>query len=296
MITLEELIDSATLTYGQQIIPIEAFFLDKLTIQSLLKQTLAEYQEFFPNVKTKTMYGSNGIDTVTMKLADCIGSPMSLRFGGYPNVVGLNSRYEKPNWQWDFQTKTIRTVMGGGPWIVTYAADYGLKNLEVKEEFQTLKGEDEIEFKIKGEFKGKSLVIRRRRDNLCMKIVDVYTREGLTYGELEGPLGAGKVCLNDLRCKLELDSTRDDILDIEYTTKYLGVSELTLQNQEFTTWFASKLLTSIGSLKLMTQLDGIPFNISVDDLRSKGLELINQVETDIKVQKQEFYHWTGNRY
>jgi hypothetical protein len=296
MITLEEAIESAVLTHGQQIIPLEAFSLDKLTIQSMLKQTLKEYQEYFPNVKTKTMNGTSTTQAVTMQLPDCIGSPMSIRFGGYPQVAGLNSRYDKPNWQWDFHTKTITTVMGGGPWIITYAADYGLSNLEVKEYFQTLKDEDEIEFKIRGEFKGKSLKITRAKDKLSMEVVDLYTRDGLTFAELEGSLGTGRICLNDLKCQLELDSTRDDQLEITYITKYLGVKELDQQNQEFLIWFASKLLTSIGSLKLMTQLDGMPFNIGIDDLRSKGLELINQVETDLKVQKQEFYQWAGNHY
>lgn len=296
MITLEEAIENAVLTHGQQIIPLEAFSLDKLTIQSMLKQTLKEYQEYFPNVKNKTMNGTSSVAAVTMHIPDAIGSPMSIRFGGYPKVVGLNSRYEKPNWQWDYHTKTITTVMGGGPWIITYAADYGLTNLEVKEYFRTLKGEEEIDFKIRGEFKGKSLVVTRNTDKLYMKTVDTYTRDGLTYAELEGSLGTGTVCLDDLRCHLEIDSTRDDQLEISYITKYLGVKELDLQNWEFTTWFASKLLTSIGSLKLMTQLDGMPFNIGVDDLRSKGLELINQVETEIKVRQGEFYNWTGNKY
>lgn len=296
MITLEEAIENVVLQYGQQIIPLEAFSLDKLTIQNLLKYTLAEYQEFFPNIKTKTMYGNSAPDSITMHIPDCIGSPMSLRFGGYPKVTGLNARYDKPNWQWDFQTKTITTVMGGGPWIVTYASDYGLSNLEVKEYVSTLRDEDELEFKIRGEFKGKSLVITRGQDKLSMKAVDVYTKDGLTYAELEGSLGCGRICLNDLKCKLELDSTRNDQLEISYTTKYLGVKELTVQNQEFLIWFGSKLLTSIGSLKLMTQLDGMPFNIGVDDLRSRGLDLLNQVETDLKVQKQEFYNWTGNKY
>lgn len=296
MITLEEAIQTAVLTYGQQIIPLEAFSLDKLTIQSMLKQTLMEYQEYFPNIKTKTMTGTSSVDAVTMHIPDCIGSPLSVRFGGYPNVVGLNARYQKPNWQWDYHSKTITTVMGGGPWIITYASDYGLSNLEVTEYVQTLKDEDELEFKIKGEFKGKSLKITRSKDRLSMGVVDIYTRDGLTFAELEGSLGCGRICLNDLKCKVELDSTRDDQLEISYVTKYLGVKELSLQNQEFTIWFSSKLLTSIGSLKMMTQLDGMPFNIGIDDLRSKGLELIQQVESDLKVQKQEFYQWTSNHY
>ena len=296
MITLEEAIENAVTIYGQQIIPLEAFSLDKLTIQNLFKVTLKEYQEYFPNVKNKTVYGANDTQSVTISLPDAIGSPLSMRFGGYPNVVGLNARYDKPNWQWDFHSKTITTVMGGGPWIITYAADYGLENLEMTETLQTLKDEDELEFKIRGEFKGKSLVITRKTDGLSMKVVDVYTKDGLTYGELEGPLGVGKICLNDLHCKIELDSTRRDTLEIKYITKYLGIKEIDFQNQEFMIWFSSKLLTSIGSLKLMTQLDGMPFNISVDDLRNKGLDLINQVETSLKVQLQEFYKWTGNHY
>ena len=297
MLLLEEAIRTAVAQYGNTIIPLEAFSLDKDTIQQdMFLPALREYQEFFPNVKTKTISaGTTGSD-IYMNIPDCIGSPMSLRFGGYPNVPSLNSRYEKPDWSWDFQTKTIHTVMGGGPWIVTYAANYQVGMAQVYETYTTLKDEDEVSFKIRGEFKGKSLKITRKKDGLSMKVTDVYTKDGLTYGELAGTLGTGRICLNDLRCKLELDSTRDDQLIIEYMSKYKAVQELTFQNQEFLLWFASKLLTSIGSLKLMTQMDGMPFNISIDDLRTRGLELVNQVDTDLKVQKQEFYSWTGNKY
>lgn len=297
MLLLEEAIRTAVAQYGNTIIPLEAFSLDKDTIQQdMFLPALREYQEFFPNIKTKTISaGTTGSD-IYMNIPDCIGSPMSLRFGGYPNVPSLNSRYEKPDWSWDFQTKTIHTVMGGGPWIVTYAANYQVGMAQVYETYTTLKDEDEVSFKIRGEFKGKSLKITRKKDGLSMKVTDVYTKDGLTYGELAGTLGTGRICLNDLRCKLELDSTRDDQLIIEYRSKYKAVQELTFQNQEFLLWFASKLLTSIGSLKLMTQMDGMPFNISIDDLRTRGLELVNQVETDLKVQKQEFYNWAGNKY
>ena len=297
MLLLEEAIRTAVAQYGNTIIPLEAFSLDKDTIQQdMFLPALREYQEFFPNVKTKTISaGTTGSD-IYMNIPDCIGSPMSLRLGGYPNVPSLNSRYEKPDWSWDFQTKTIHTVMGGGPWIVTYAANYQVGMAQVYETYTTLKDEDEVSFKIRGEFKGKSLKITRKKDGLSMKVTDVYTKDGLTYGELAGTLGTGRICLNDLRCKLELDSTRDDQLIIEYMSKYKAVQELTFQNQEFLLWFASKLLTSIGSLKLMTQMDGMPFNISIDDLRTRGLELVNQVDTDLKVQKQEFYSWTGNKY
>ena len=145
MITLEEAIEFIVVTYGNQIIPLEAFSLDLLTIQSLFKNTIREYQEYFPNVKNKTIYGSSLDTSIMIHLPDCVGSPMSLRFGGYPNVVGLNSKYDKPNWQWDYQSKTIRTVLGGGPWIVTYASDYTLTNLEMTEYIRTIRDEDEIE-------------------------------------------------------------------------------------------------------------------------------------------------------
>ena len=298
MLLLEEAIRTAVSQYGNHIIPLEAFSLDKDTIQQdMFLPALREYQEYFPNIKTKTITANSlGGSDIVIQLPDCIGSPLSMRFGGYPNVPPLNSNYNKPDWSWDFQTKTIHIVMGGGPWILTYAANYTLENAQVIETYQTLKDEDEVSFKIRGEFKGKSLKITRKKDKLSMKVVDVYKKDGLTYGELEGQLGAGRICLNDLRCKLELDSTRDDELIIEYISKYKAIKELDFQNQEFLIWFSSKLLPSIGSLKLMTQLDGMPFNIAIDDLRTRGLELVNQVETDLKVQKQEFYNWAGNKY
>lgn len=297
MILLDEAIKTVITQYGQGLIPLEALSLDRDTIQNdMFIPALKEYQEYFPNVKTKTITaGSTGNDII-MHIPDCIGSPMSLRFGGYPNVPSLNSNYQKPDWSWDFQTKTIHTVMGGGPWIVTYAANYTLEFAQITEYYETLKSEDQIKFKIRGEFKGRSLKISRQIDHLEMKVVDVYTKDGLTYGDLQGSLGSGRICLNDLSCELELDTTRNDVLVIEYTSKYKAIRELTLQDQEYITWFASKLLTSLGSLKLMTQLDGIPFQIGIDDLRTKGLELINQIETDLKIQKQAFYNWTGNKY
>ena len=293
MLLLEEAIERVVVGEGQQLIPLYAFSLDMLTIQNMFKSVLREYQEYFPNIKTKKLYGNSGI---AVHIPDCIGSPQSFRFGGYPQVIGLNPRFEKPNWQWDYHTKTLTSVVGGGPWLVTYAADYTLKNCEVKETINTLKGEDELQFNLRAEFKGKSLTITRKTDGLSMKVVDIYEKEGLTIAELQGNLGVGRVILNELKCEIELDTTRDDVLEISYISKYLGVEELTLQNQEFIIWFASRLLTSIGSLKLMTQLDGMPFNISVDDLRSRGIDLQNQVETDLKIQKQEFYMWTGNHY
>ena len=297
MLLLDEAIKTVVTTFGQGLVPLAALSLDRDTIQQdMFIPALREYQEYFPNIKTKKMYGSSTGETISMRLPDGNGVTVSRRFGGYPNVVPLNSRYEKPHWSWDFQNKTINTVMSGGPWLVTYAANYTVENAQVTEYYRTLKDEDEISFKIRGEFKGKSLIIKRKTDGLFVKVVDIYKRDGLTYGELEGSLGVGKICLNDLRCELEIDSTRDDELIIEYVSKYKAIQELTLQNMEFITWFSAKLLTSIGSLKLMTQLDGIPFNIAIDDLRSKGLELMQQVETQLKTQSQEFYHWTSNRY
>lgn len=293
MLLLEEAIERVVLGEGQQLIPLAAFSLDKLNIQNMFKYTLKEYQEYFPNVKTKKISGTSG---VAVSIPDCIGSPLSFRFGGYPQVTGLNPEFNKPNWQWDNQNKTLTSVVGGGPWIVTYATNYTLKNLQVQEEVLTLKNETELVFTIRGEFKGESLIITRKGDGLSMKVVDIYEKEGLTIAELQGPLGVGKVILNDLRCELELDSTRNDSLVISYITKYLGIEELDMQNQEFIIWFGSRLLTSIGSLKLMTSMDGMPFNISVDDLRSRGLELQNLVETDLKISKNEFYKWTGNVY
>lgn len=298
MILLEEAIRTVVIQYGQQIIPLEAFYLDKDTIQrDMFIPALREYQEYFPNIKTKTLSANTlGSSDIVVNLPDCIGSPLSMRFGGYPNVPSLNSRYDKPDWSWDFQTKTLHTVMGGGPWIITYAANYPVGIANIIETYSTIRDEDQISFKLRGEFKGKSLEIKRKQDGLSMKCIDVYTKDGITYGELEGPLGVGKVNLNDLSCELELDSTRDDQLIITYTTKYKAIENIDFQNQEFLVWFGSKLLTSIGSLKLMTQLEGLPFQISVDDLRTRGLELINQVETDLKIQKQEFYNWAGNKY
>lgn len=293
MLLLEEAIEKVVVSEGQQLIPLEAFSLDMLTIQNLFKYSLREYQEYFPNVKTKKLYGTSGI---AVSIPDCIGSPMSFRFGGYPQVVGMNPRFEKPNWQWDYQTKTLTSVVGGGPWIVTYASNYTLENCEINDTYQTIDSEDQVSFKLRGAFKGKSLTITRQKDKLYMNTVDVFEKEGFTIAELEGPLGTGRCTINDLTCELEIDAPRNDILDIHYTSKYLGVKELTFQNQEFLIWFGSKLLTSIGSLKLMTQLEGMPFNISIDDLRSRGIELQNQVETDLKISKQEFFMWTGNKY
>ena len=293
MLLLEEAIEIVVNKEGQQIVPLAAFSLDKLRIQNMFKNALKEYSEYFPNTITETV---NSDSTGNCYLPKATGSPTSLRFSGFSQVPPLNSTYNKPEWYWNNETKTIQSLMVGGPWIVTYPADYTISNMSVEDRIMTLKNEEELEFNLAGEFKGESLVIKRESDNLSMSVDCVYTKDGLTLADLSGKLGNGVVDLTNLRCKLYLDSTKDDNLIISYVSKYLGVKELDKGSREFLDWFGSILLTSIGTLKLLSQIDGLPFNIAVDDLRARGIELQNKVDNDIRIRDQLFYRWTAGPY
>ena len=67
--------------------------------------------------------------------------------------------------------------------------------------------------------------------------------------------------------------------------------ELDLTCELFYVWFKANLLTLIGSMKKQIDLNGVglPFDISSDDLLTRGRELMAKVE-ELKGTKQ---HWSN---
>ena len=98
--------------------------------------------------------------------------------------------------------------------------------------------------------------------------------------------------INQATWKVSLTPQHDyDTLKFICTSKYVNIMELDLTCELFYVWFKDNLLTLIGSMKKQIDLNGVglPFDISSDDLLTRGRELSAKVE-ELKGTKQ---HWSN---
>lgn len=118
----------------------------------------------------------------------------------------------------------------------------------------------------------------------------VIIRENDEEIEFSGSLGNGQFNKKTLRGEVHFDKAATRV-EMNFTSKYCGVAELDLTCELFYIWFKANMLRMIGSMKKQIELDGVglPFQISSDELLSRGNDLLAHVE-ELKVNKS---HWSN---
>lgn len=95
---------------------------------------------------------------------------------------------------------------------------------------------------------------------------------------LESDSGVGQFNLDTLTGYFYLDKDLKDTLKI--TSKYVGISNLSMNDELFVVWYKAALLQYIGSMKKQLDLSnvGLPFDINADQLLERGRQYMDRVE------------------
>lgn len=80
-------------------------------------------------------------------------------------------------------------------------------------------------------------------------------------------------------------------INISFVTKYKVIKELTYDDIIFVNIFKSSLMKSLGTSKSITKLDGLPFDVSLDELYSKGEDLYNTTMEELKNSRGYWWTW-----
>lgn len=130
----------------------------------------------------------------------------------------------------------------------------------------------------------------------------------LNYITLSGTLGSAYVALNKTSVILPNQSVLTNLntldmvihsitagfvdpasLVITYNSQYKTIKELSLEDLLFVDLFKGELMKALGNSKAITKLEGLPFDVTTDDLYSKGEELINKTLEDLQNSRSRWW-------
>jgi hypothetical protein len=98
---------------------------------------------------------------------------------------------------------------------------------------------------------------------------------------ITGTLGDGYIDLDTLDVFINLGVSTNSLLEVSFNTKYKSVQEIEEEDPVFIKLFTAMLMMSLGNNKAIAKLDGLPFDVTLDDLNSKGKELMREVQEEL---------------
>lgn len=135
-------------------------------------------------------------------------------------------------------------------------------------------------------------------ENLTIKEVSKTTN----YSILNGTLGLGYIFYNQSIINNKVYNPNEiyiqlygglvneqNIVTVNYNSESVGIEDIDESENLFFDLFTGYFMLSLGLSKAITKLDGLPFDLSADDLQSKGEQMIEQ--TLEKISKSRGNWW-----
>ena len=292
MLYLEELVDAVIAEEGQTLMGLDFLFetlaLPMKKIELIFKKAVSEYSERRPMKKTEVFnnYDIEGYIIMPEGTTSC----RIARYGILPNQM---PRYYMPTFgeqyvEFDPTTLQCRVWPPVTPLRLTYTQKYvPTKNILIENTYNLPYSTNEFETTLPTMYGGNSLKIQKTTESgetytmvpngNIIEETDVFDKI-TKYAELEGDLGTGTVNLDTKEMSLTMNNYSTGALFLSYFPKYYVVKELDLGNYIFTKLFASKLITSLASLRAQaTQAKLHNIDLTTDELYTRAQELKEEV-------------------
>jgi hypothetical protein len=98
---------------------------------------------------------------------------------------------------------------------------------------------------------------------------------------ITGTLGDGYIDLDTLDVFINLGVNTNSTVEVSFNTKYKSCVEIEEEDPVFIKLFTAMLMMSLGNNKSIAKLDGLPFDVTLDDLNQKGKELMREVQEEL---------------
>ena len=305
MLYLEELLDAVIAEEGQTLMGLDFLIttleLPMSKVDLIFKKALMEYSERRPKKVTAVFnsfdYMSDDGNAGYIRMPEGTTSCRVARYGVLPNQM---PRYYMPkfgeqNVEFDPLTLSCRVWPPVTPLRLTYTQRYTTtNNVLINKMIDIPYATNEAEFELPTMYAGKTLSIQKaiavtdEQGNETSEILSMsptgYVNEKIVDGEviseaiLKGTLGTGAVNIKTREVNLQLANETVAPLVINYYPKYSVVKELDLGDRLFNKLFASRLLTSLASLRAQaTQSKLHNLDLTTDDLLTRVAELKKEV-------------------
>lgn len=283
MLTLEDSTRNVIFTKGLFAIPVEAFQFNWEILNRIFTSTMAKFERYCPLCKTIETVGGNP----TKMPDDCI-YPKAVGFGSNSMIMPQTAAIEPQSWSYNRTTKMLSVFTNTG----------SVSNLKVQylaKREKTFSSTEEPLFEVFEDDKFAEV-----------QLSYVPDLESLTIskdGTLLLPSSRNRYCINftgdnitatldmtSLILKVEFLENTTGYIDISYDNKYPSYEDIGEDQDFFEMWYAANILSSLGNIKAIVNLDEMPNSVSADDLIGQGKELMSQV---IEGQQERQYWWKG---
>ena len=78
-------------------------------------------------------------------------------------------------------------------------------------------------------------------------------------------------------------------LVVSFNSEYKSIKEMSLEDSLYVDLFKGEFMKALGTSKAITRLEGLPFDVSVDELYDKGSELSQKVMEDLQNNRSKWY-------
>lgn len=283
MLTLEDSTRNIIYTKGLFAIPPEAFQFNWDILNRIFVSTLNKFERYCPLCKTLVTVGNNP----TKMPDDCI-YPKAVAFGNNSMIMPQTAAVDSQSWSYDRATKllSVFTKTGSVSNIqVQYLAKRPSTILTTEmTPFQVFEDESLVNIQLDFVPNLETIYIAKGNSELTV------TSRARCCATFEGDFGSAILDLNSLSLQVTQTDTSEGYIDISYDNKYPAYELISEDQDFFELWYAANILTSLGNIKAIVNLDEMPNSISADDLISQGKELMSQV---IEGQKERQYWWKG---
>lgn len=265
MLLLDQATNKVLLEEGQILVPLDAFTLDKLKVETVFENALYKYSDYVPlTKKIQQVIGSGGVlledaqEVISVKIS--VNKRMNR---GTPFIP-----WNEYAWDWSPDTKMLTTIYDG-EFDIKYLAYYTFDYMSVSYNQRTITSNSpSFTFNLRANFQTGSLRITIG--------TEVFTEGTINNNILtlnSSLSGSGSIDLNTLRVTLQPDPISEGSVVVEFTSMYKGVEELGVHSKYFLEMYAYELLTTLANLKQDTKIEELPFDITTDDLINRARTL-----------------------
>lgn len=265
MLLLDQATNKVLLEEGQILVPLDAFTLDRLKVEKIFENALYKFADYVPHTKKLTSFvGSGGIILEDAQEIISVKVSVNKRMNrGTPFIPWYDQV-----WDWDPQSKLFTSIYDAN-FDLKYLAYYIFDYVDISYIQRNISlNSPQLIFDLRGNYQPGTLKFIIDDEEFTEGTI---TDNVLTL--LSNKTGSGSINLLTLRVTLSPDATTIGNLIIEFTSLYKGVEELSIKSKYFLEMYAYELLTALANIKQDTKIEGLPFDITTDDLINRARTL-----------------------
>lgn len=262
MVLMDQILDSVRAESGQILLPLGSFSFTDDVLDAMFRACVHRYEKSKPHRKFATVV----IPASGYEFTDPV--PLAV-LKMYPySTLEMSRRLEAfdPK-NWEYRAPMLYSAMIGS-FSFEGIYPYTIATQDVEYIETTLNGESTYTLRLLAKF----------NDTVEFRVGNGDSAPKLVYNKVNWSGTLGSAVISGSTYKITFNTPQTGPLYVKFKSLNPGVSELTRSDYLFYDLFKARFMMAFGKTKAMTKIEGMPMDITVDDVYSMGNELWTKTE------------------